>query len=104
VSARLDAAVAELVAALRDEMRTETGPDRLLSIDETSAALSIGRSKLYSLLASGELRSLRIGDRRLVSETAVREFIERSDGAAAREVGPRTARREVADDANPPAA
>ncbi len=78
MSARLEAAIAELAAALRDELRTDDGPDRLLSIDETAAALGIGRSKTYGLIASGQLRSLKVGDRRLVSGSALRRFIEQA--------------------------
>ncbi len=75
---RLAAAVTELVAALRDELRAETAqpaPDRLLSVDEAGVALGLGRSKIYDLVRSGDLASLKAGRRRLVSAGAVRDFI-----------------------------
>jgi excisionase family DNA binding protein len=80
VTDRLDAAIAELVAALRDELArvTPSGPDRLLGIGQVADSLSLGRSKVYDLIASGQLRSLKVGDRRLVSEGALREFLERA--------------------------
>lgn len=50
--------------------------------------LSVGRSAVFELIASGELRSVKIGRRRLVSEAAIRDYIARlesgsTDGTAA---------------------
>jgi len=79
MSARLEAALHELAEALRDEMRAEAvpagAPDRLLSVDEASSMLGIGRSRLYDEIAAGRLRSLSVGRRRLVSSGAIAEFI-----------------------------
>jgi excisionase family DNA binding protein len=36
---------------------------RLLRIPEAAAELSIGRSRLYELIAAGELRAVKIGER-----------------------------------------
>jgi excisionase family DNA binding protein len=77
---RLAAALSELAEALRDELRAEVAagsgaPDRLLSVDEAATMLGIGRSALYSEIAAGRLRSLRVGRRRLVPAAAVAEFI-----------------------------
>lgn len=77
---RLALALSELIEALREELRTEAeagprAPDRLLSIDEAAAALGLGRSRLYAEIASGRLRSLRVGRRRLVPAAAVAAFI-----------------------------
>ncbi|OBG10444.1 excisionase [Mycolicibacterium fortuitum] len=44
--------------------------------------LSIGRTQVFALIANGQLRSVKVGRRRLVSEAAIREFIEKIDGAA----------------------
>ncbi|MCX8555277.1 excisionase family DNA-binding protein [Mycolicibacterium mucogenicum] len=44
--------------------------------------LSVGRSMVFELMASGQLRSTKVGRRRLVSEAAINEFIARIDGAA----------------------
>lgn len=78
---RLAEAIAQLVEALREELRTEAEagprpPDRLLSIPETCEALGgLGRSKVYDLIGRGELRSIVIGRRRMVPVEAVVEFI-----------------------------
>jgi excisionase family DNA binding protein len=77
---RLALALSELVEALREELRTEAevgprAPDRLLSIDEAGAALSLGRSLLYSEIGAGRLRSIRVGRRRLVPSDAIRAYI-----------------------------
>jgi excisionase family DNA binding protein len=81
MSSRLDAAVAELAEALAEAVRMEAAsspatPDRLLSVDEGAAMLGIGRSVLYAEIGAGRLRSLRVGRRRLVPGSAIREYIE----------------------------
>jgi excisionase family DNA binding protein len=38
---------------------------------------NIGRSKLFELLASGELRSVHIGSRVFVPASAITEYVER---------------------------
>ncbi len=79
MSDRLAVALAELVEALRAEIAAEARPsdlpDRLLSIPEAAEACGVGRSLIYSELASGRLRSLKVGRRRLVPSGAVAEFI-----------------------------
>lgn len=77
---RLVAALAELVEALRAEVRAEAeagarAPDRLLDVESAAGALSIGRSALYSLIGSGELRSIRVGRRRLIPAASIAEYI-----------------------------
>lgn len=77
---RVQAAMAELVEALAEAVRTEaaTGPaapDRLLSIDQTADALGIGRTATYNELQAGRLRSLKVGRRRLVSASAIADYI-----------------------------
>ena len=53
---------------------------RLNSIEQVMARLNVGRSTVYGLVASGALRSCKIGHRRLVSESALVEYIERLEG------------------------
>lgn len=53
---------------------------RLNSIEQVMARLNVGRSTVYGVLASGELRSCKIGQRRLISESALVEYIERLEG------------------------
>jgi excisionase family DNA binding protein len=73
----------ELIAAVAAS--APAGPERLLSVDEAAQLLGIGRSKLYQLLAAGRLRSLSIGDRRLIPASSIDAYIagSRSPGAAA---------------------
>ena len=52
---------------------------RLLTPEEVAEQLRVGRTKVYELLASGKLRSVKIGRRRRVSPGALEEFIERSE-------------------------
>jgi excisionase family DNA binding protein len=78
MSDRLAAAMAELIEALREELRSETrppAPDRLLDVDEASSALGIGRSKAYDLIAAGELHSVKVGRRRLVPAASIATYI-----------------------------
>ena len=77
-SDRLTTAVAELVAALRDEIATERRPsgrepDGLLSIAQAARAMGIGRTALYSEIAAGRIRSVKVGRRRLVPSSAISE-------------------------------
>jgi excisionase family DNA binding protein len=81
VTARLAAAVAELVDALLDELRAETSttisvPDRLLDIEAAAAALSCGRTLVYGEIARGALRSVKVGRRRLVPASAIAAYTE----------------------------
>lgn len=48
----------------------------LLSIEEAAHRLSIGRSLCYGLVLGGELPSLKLGRRRLVSVAALERFIQ----------------------------
>jgi len=47
----------------------------LLTPEEAAEMLSIGRSKLYELLATGELTSIRLGGCRRVPTEAIRQFV-----------------------------
>ena len=49
---------------------------RLNSIEQVQTRLGVGRSMVFELIGSGKLRSVSIGRRRLVPETAIAEFIE----------------------------
>jgi len=57
---------------------SENRVDRLLLRPaEAAEAIGIGRSKVYELLASGELPSIRIGGTVRVPVDALREWIDR---------------------------
>ncbi len=53
------------------------GIDRLNDIDIVQVKLGgIGRSNVYRLLSSGQLRSVKIGKRRLVPDSAIAAYLE----------------------------
>ncbi len=52
-------------------------PTVLLSIAEAAQALRIGRSKLYELIAAGDIESVHIGRSRRVPSDAVYAFVDR---------------------------
>lgn len=56
---------------------------RLHKIPAVMGRLGVGRSKVFELMASGELRSVKIGRTRLIPESAIVEFIERLEKGAA---------------------
>ena len=79
---RLEAALAELADAIRDEVRAELatrpdGPPELLSIDRTSRRLGIGRTAVYDAIGRGDLRSIKVGRRRLIPADALAELTQR---------------------------
>lgn len=57
----------------------------LLSVyPDTGQALGgLGRTKVYELIASGELRTVKIGRRRFVPASAVEEYVARLQQIAA---------------------
>jgi excisionase family DNA binding protein len=46
----------------------------LLTVEEVARSLRIGRSRVFDLIKSGELVSVKIGHSRRVSPDAVRDF------------------------------
>jgi excisionase family DNA binding protein len=54
---------------------------RLHPVEGVMERLSLGRSSVYELLGSGQLRSIKVGRRRLVSESALAEYINSIDHA-----------------------
>jgi len=48
----------------------------LYPIAEAAALLGISRSNLYCLMRAGEVRSVRIGSRRLIPRTALESFVD----------------------------
>lgn len=49
---------------------------RLHTVEAVMERLCLGRSTVFALLGSGELRSCKVGRRRLIPESAIVEFIE----------------------------
>jgi excisionase family DNA binding protein len=54
-------------------------PAQLHTVEEVMARLCVGRSTAFALIGSRQLRSVKVGRRRLVSEAAIVEFIENLD-------------------------
>lgn len=54
---------------------------RLLSLAETRARLSVGRTQIFQLIKRGELVAVRIGARTLVRESDLAEFVARLESA-----------------------
>jgi hypothetical protein len=50
-------------------------------IPTAQAMLGLGRSKLYDLMDSGAIRTVKAGRARLVIVQSIRDFISRSSGA-----------------------
>ncbi len=50
----------------------------LYSVNEAAEQLRIGRSALYELINTGRLRSLKIGNRRLIARRDLEAFIASS--------------------------
>lgn len=78
-SDRVEYAIRELVAALRDEIASDgrprdDEPERLLSVDEAAELLGIGRTLAYGLIQGGSIRSVKVGRRRLLPASAVRAY------------------------------
>lgn len=79
----------------------DPAPGRLLlSVAEARAALGVGHTTLYGLLARGELQARRLGGRTLVEATSLRAFVAALPVArfgmppgAANDSSPRTSRR-----------
>lgn len=55
----------------------------LLSVPEAANALSLSRSKVYELMAAGEIRSVKIGTSRRIPRLALHEYIARLEEEAA---------------------
>jgi len=106
VTDRLTSALVELVDALRAELRAETpaGPDRLLDIAAACDRLSLGRTRVYHEIASGALRSISAGRRRLVPESAIGEYIATQQRTDRVSETPRPVRRGGRSDRRPRAA
>jgi excisionase family DNA binding protein len=54
---------------------------QLHSVETVMVRLNCGRNTVFSLISSGQLRSVKIGRRRMISEQAIRDFIAAIDQA-----------------------
>jgi excisionase family DNA binding protein len=60
------------------QAQAEATMDRFLKIDEVAQYLGLGRSKVYQLIASGDIKSARFDRSRRVPLSAVVEFTKRA--------------------------
>jgi excisionase family DNA binding protein len=58
-------------------------PPKLYRVGEAAEALRLSRSAIYELIRSDQLRTVKIGRRRLVPVAALDEWLERVSGGAA---------------------
>ena len=68
--------VLQNVALLHNSVEVLKMPRRLLSVPEAMACTGLGRSNFFNKIASGEIRSVKVGKRRLIPDTAIDEYIE----------------------------
>jgi excisionase family DNA binding protein len=68
---------------MKETMTTATAGRLLLRPEEAAQVLGLGRTKVYELMGSGALRSVRVGNSRRISAAALAEFVERLDRAGA---------------------
>jgi excisionase family DNA binding protein len=71
-----DRALAEDVGANERGGRSGQGAKLLLTAEEAAAMLSIGRTRVYELMARGQLTSVRIGTSRRLPLLALERFVD----------------------------
>lgn len=64
-------------------LQPDPPPRRLVTVEVAASLLSMGRSKTYELIASGELEAVAIGRSRRVPIDAIDEFVARLRDEAA---------------------
>jgi excisionase family DNA binding protein len=62
---------------------TTSTPPRFHDVEGVMGRLNVKRSTVFKLFETNQLRSVKVGRRRLVSEAALCEFIEKLDAGAA---------------------
>ena len=56
-------------------MAVEAQQSLFLSLRETCRLLGVGRSKLYELVGSGKIKTIKIGARRLIARDELERFV-----------------------------
>lgn len=62
---------------------TNTLVRMVVGVDEAAQMLSVSRGRIYELIRSGQLRTVKCGARRLVPIAALREYVEGAMGGGA---------------------
>jgi excisionase family DNA binding protein len=78
-------ALANTMSAARDAVLSDDR--RLMKPEDVAAYLSVSRSKVYQLLASGELPSVKQGGNRRVRLSALNAYIDRLERDSAPTTG-----------------
>lgn len=65
------------------EVPTEDLPPILLRPEQVARVLNIGRSKVFDLIRTGALRSVKTGGSRRVSAAAIRDYVNRLEAEEA---------------------
>jgi excisionase family DNA binding protein len=60
-----------------DEARSRAQVQMLLTAEQAAESLAIGRTKVFELIRSGELESIRIGSSRRIPIDAIEAFVFR---------------------------
>ncbi|HZZ50843.1 MAG TPA: helix-turn-helix domain-containing protein [Pseudonocardia sp.] len=61
---------------------SESTPQLLYRAEEVAVILGVGRTRVFALIKSGELRSVLIGTSRRVTYDALVEYVRKLDAAA----------------------
>ncbi|MCP3972374.1 MAG: helix-turn-helix domain-containing protein [Rhodobacteraceae bacterium] len=61
------------------ELLTQAAQILAVSPNEAARLCSIGRTTLYAALSSGDLRSVKIGTRRLITIDALRDWLKKNE-------------------------
>jgi excisionase family DNA binding protein len=61
------------------ELINQAAQTLAVSPNEAARLCSIGRTTLYAALSSGELKSVKIGTRRLITLEALRDWLKRNE-------------------------
>lgn len=65
------------------EHNNNTRRQILISINESADALRVGRTKIYELISNGDLITVKIGSRRLVTMESIEALVEKHIRGAA---------------------
>jgi excisionase family DNA binding protein len=68
--------VASLAAEVTELIERPSTAPLSVSVDEAARVLGLGRSTMFALLESGEVRSVKVGARRLVPWRALEELLD----------------------------
>jgi excisionase family DNA binding protein len=74
--------IARLIGSITEVVERPPIVPLSVSVDDAALLLGLSRSNLFKLLESGEIRSVKVGSRRLVPRKALDEFLAGRDTSA----------------------